>query len=726
MREKTHKKPIPKKVLHDKTKNELKLFGFKFNLGVEINPQKKEIAVLAISFILIYGLIIGLLLPYLAFNNLTSWDTPGHVASAEYLKTQFFPDFSGWNPNSFGGFAQNYFYPPMFYYLVVLLSQVIPLVLAFKILVIISVLLIPYAVYFLARSFEIPREKAVLFMLFVCAFMLISTGFFGGNELEGKLYGTLAIGNSPAGLAIPLFFITLGVMNREFKKGKWVMSALLIAFCAMTHFFGFELFIGAIMIAIYLPTKEKFKAVRNAIITSLSLMLFWIIPFLLYHLEYVSAFNPLEYNIQTIVLIGITAILLANGFISKKINEVEYLVMGFLSFILLAGAIGAAFDVTRLGFILVVLVFLLITKYAKTKDLVFASIGWMALGVFAMMSLPIFSASTVSLYSNTSILESQRFIYLPTTEMINAHNPAYEIAKKTGGISLNGLFAENSLNARSIMDLTRAIHDKSAVWADAIIGQKMNLPVTNGMWDINKRLKRLGASYIITFESLQSFGEPIQIGEVNFFSDRKITDYAEWYSKKPVYVTLPVYAYYLGNTPLAEPITKPNFVNATIDEWHKMLIQPDWGEKMMNDGAGLETNSNLANANALDSEVNVLAPILKWKKAKGNEKITFFKNNLNSNKFSVNIDSQNDIPILIKVSYFPNWHAYVNGKEIKIYCAAPNMMVIYSHGKVQFGFEKNSLEYLALIVSIISFFVIVGKIISEKVWRKGIFEKLCG
>ena len=71
--------------------------------------------------------------------------------------------------------------------------------------------------------------------------------------------------------------------------------------------------------------------------------------------------------------------------------------------------------------------------------------------------------------------------------------------------------------------------------------------------------------------------------------------------------------------------------------------------------------------------------------------------------FSIDVDSAAEIPVLVKVSYFPNWHAYSNEKEIPVYTASPNLMAVYAKGRVDFVFERSNLEIIAILMSLLFF-----------------------
>ncbi|MCK4491005.1 MAG: hypothetical protein KAU03_00170 [Candidatus Altiarchaeales archaeon] len=69
-------------------------------------------------------------------------------------------------------------------------------------------------------------------------------------------------------------------------------------------------------------------------------------------------------------------------------------------------------------------------------------------------------------------------------------------------------------------------------------------------------------------------------------------------------------------------------------------------------------------------------------------------------KFMVN--SKKPVPVLIKISEFPNWRAYVGGREARIYRASPHMMLIYACGMVELRYGPVLWDYLGMLMSLLA------------------------
>ncbi len=64
------------------------------------------------------------------------------------------------------------------------------------------------------------------------------------------------------------------------------------------------------------------------------------------------------------------------------------------------------------------------------------------------------------------------------------------------------------------------------------------------------------------------------------------------------------------------------------------------------------------------------------------------------------INSAEPVPVLIKISEFPNWRAYSEGKELHIYRASPYFMLIYARGEVELRYEDTWSDTLGKLLTL--------------------------
>jgi hypothetical protein len=86
-------------------------------------------------------------------------------------------------------------------------------------------------------------------------------------------------------------------------------------------------------------------------------------------------------------------------------------------------------------------------------------------------------------------------------------------------------------------------------------------------------------------------------------------------------------------------------------------------------------------------------------------KVSDFKITDTGEDFEFAVDSKQPVPILVKMSYFPKWHAFANGQPTPIYEASPSLMLVAATGHISFKYLDSTLEILANILSLLGIVV---------------------
>ncbi len=195
------------------------------------------------------------------------------------------------------------------------LSFIFGLPLAFKLVLLIGVILTPLSIYYCARKFEFNKIKSSLIMLlgFAIFFLpekIISDLWIGG----GTFYSTFNVGVVANALAIPFFFFYLGRLNESFKKKKYVFTSIIFSLIVLTHVFtaaAAGIFLVSFMI-VKLRKKEDLAFFLRHILLSFLLLSFWLLPFI-YKIGYASkAFIQFPVTQLTIasILLGCALVLI--------------------------------------------------------------------------------------------------------------------------------------------------------------------------------------------------------------------------------------------------------------------------------------------------------------------------------------------------------------------------------------------------------------------------------
>lgn len=213
---------------------------------------------------------------------LPTWATGGDTAS-HILYANVFRDWvaqgkvSGWMPEVFMGFPAFRYYFPMPFVLGVLLSELLGLPVAFKLIAMLPAVLLPLATYAMGSLLAWPVAARILGAAGAAGFVLTTgTSIWGGN-LMAQLSGEFAY--SWGFLWTVIFW---GVLGRALRTGGrlWILAALLEVLVALSH--GYALLtagFGAFLLPLlYRNWRQALPTVLQVHTLAFLLLGFWLIP----------------------------------------------------------------------------------------------------------------------------------------------------------------------------------------------------------------------------------------------------------------------------------------------------------------------------------------------------------------------------------------------------------------------------------------------------------------
>jgi uncharacterized membrane protein len=159
------------------------------------------------------------LVPFVRWNNLLEWDFPGHYAAIWYMKTRLLPWASGWNPYFYCGYPQGMFYPPLAHYIAALLSMIIGIGPAMKVLVVVSVLLLPITFYAFSRRWGLSDLQAAVCSTWMTMVLFLSGEALGTLPLGSDLRSTVNVGLFANALSLPILFAFLATFGKPGRSG---------------------------------------------------------------------------------------------------------------------------------------------------------------------------------------------------------------------------------------------------------------------------------------------------------------------------------------------------------------------------------------------------------------------------------------------------------------------------------------------------------------------------
>jgi len=233
-------------------------------------------------FIFVYGFLISQIPWNLIFSDtmVGGGDTGSHNYIVYYAQ-EIFPKIKWWSPDWYAGFPFLYFYPPLLYYTTVLLSYLIPLNIAFKLITLLGTFLLPLSIFFclsfLDFKFPIPSLGALLSLSYL---FLEKFSIYGGN-IPSTLSGEFSYSFSFA-----LFFLFIGLLVKGVKENRYLLpNIFILSLMVLSHPFPVIVAVLFAMI-IFLQSVVKKEAKRvfpylaKVFGFAFGLTAFWSLPFL--------------------------------------------------------------------------------------------------------------------------------------------------------------------------------------------------------------------------------------------------------------------------------------------------------------------------------------------------------------------------------------------------------------------------------------------------------------
>jgi hypothetical protein len=183
----------------------------------------------------VYGFLFTIYRPSVMLSNTitTGGDTASHYYPAKYLAEELLPRgrVIGWLPGWYGGMPLFQFYFPLSFVLIALLSYLIPLQIAFKVVTALGVFLLPLCAYYCMRLMDFRFPEPVFAATFTLPFLFQESQSMWGGNIPSTLAGEFSYGIS---LSLTLF--AFGALYRGMREGRYMLhNAVLIAAIALTH-----------------------------------------------------------------------------------------------------------------------------------------------------------------------------------------------------------------------------------------------------------------------------------------------------------------------------------------------------------------------------------------------------------------------------------------------------------------------------------------------------------
>jgi 6-pyruvoyl-tetrahydropterin synthase related domain len=254
--------------------------------------------------VLTFGAIYVVLLKTLHWNLILTGTTAAggdmgsHHYVATFLREELLPRgrVTGWAPGWFGGIPMLTFYFPIPYVLIALLTLPLGDQVAFKLVTVLGILLLPVTCWAAFRVLRLREPAPLLAACGACVFLFMSQAtpteqftIWGGN-----IASTMA-GEFPFSISFALLPLALAVLWRVCEDGKgWRAAALLVSAVVLCHILTtIVLVLGVVVLVLRRPLAVALTSFRRlALVMGVAFCLtaFWGLPFLL-RVQYTAHFR---------------------------------------------------------------------------------------------------------------------------------------------------------------------------------------------------------------------------------------------------------------------------------------------------------------------------------------------------------------------------------------------------------------------------------------------------
>jgi len=210
-------------------------------------------------------------------NTPTGGDMGAHVLLPAYLRDELLPSgrILGWSMDWYAGFPVYYFYFPLPALVIVLLDLIMPYGVAFKLVTVAGLVALPFASYYLSRSFGFSKPISLVAGTAGGSYIFMeSFSILGGNTLS-TLAGEYSFSWS---LALSLVYLGMLLRNLRADRGFSAGPGVLLALTALCHIITTLLILVAT-----LPLLFRRKGVATVVgswALGFGIAAFWAVPLL--------------------------------------------------------------------------------------------------------------------------------------------------------------------------------------------------------------------------------------------------------------------------------------------------------------------------------------------------------------------------------------------------------------------------------------------------------------
>ncbi|MCD6215902.1 MAG: hypothetical protein J7J92_02400, partial [Candidatus Aenigmarchaeota archaeon] len=215
-------------------------------------------------------------------TTIAGGDTASHYYPAKYMKEYLLPNgqIKGWFPDWFAGLPIFQFYFPLPFVLIAMLSYLIPLEISFKLVTVLGIFLLPICTYISLKYMGFKKNERLLGALFTLIAIFIQNNSMWGGNASSMLAGEFCYS-----ISLSLAILFLGTIYSGLKNEKHIiLNSLLLSAIVLSHLYPALIAVSAPVLFLALTKnlkKNKIAYLSKVYLLGFFLTAFWSIPFAL-------------------------------------------------------------------------------------------------------------------------------------------------------------------------------------------------------------------------------------------------------------------------------------------------------------------------------------------------------------------------------------------------------------------------------------------------------------
>jgi hypothetical protein len=207
-------------------------------------------------------------------------DTPAHLYLVSHLKEQLFHHgrLISWADGWWGGFPMFQYYFVLPYLVAALMSVLIPLSVAFKLVSVAGLVMTPLCAYWAGTLWRLPRPVPLVLSMAMLPFLFVQSHTMWGVNTASTLAGMISNSWSFALMLPALASASRDVVEGRFRVGTVFLMVLVLS----SHFFtSVMMFLSLSIVPVLCRRKERLRALKVLLLEgllALLIMAWWLIP----------------------------------------------------------------------------------------------------------------------------------------------------------------------------------------------------------------------------------------------------------------------------------------------------------------------------------------------------------------------------------------------------------------------------------------------------------------